>query len=103
MALDPMAMGENDLAVTDDLASLWESDQAVRNRARSNRQVCLWSDPKVIGVASAAACALNAGPLTLCAKWWVTQQKAPGAIPIDIMRNQAATKMFCCFLLVVCS
>lgn len=80
----------NDLLALHDLAELWDSDPTVRARGRNSGLICMWPDPKSVGVASSAACALNAAPLTLTAKWWVSQQEDPAAIPIDKMRNQVS-------------
>ena len=78
----------NDLMALHDLAQLWDEDATCRARGRKSGLLCHWPDPKLVGVASSAACALNATPLTLTAKWWVSQQEDPAAIPIDKMRNQ---------------
>ena len=80
----------NDLAALHDLADLWDSDPSIRARGRSAGLICMWPAPKLTGVASSAACALNSMVLTHTAKWWVSQQEDPAAIPIEKLRNQVS-------------
>ena len=77
------------------LSQLWEADHSVRARAREHGALTIWANPKVIGVASTGAMALNVKPLQILAELWASQNELPLAIPIDGVREEAwVWKMF---------
>ena len=75
--------------VSSSLAHQWENDAGLRSRARNDGQLCIWPDPKLVGIPSNRACVLNAVPLTYAARWWTSQKDQPSAIPIKLLREQA--------------
>ena len=75
--------------VLSSLAHQWENDAGLRSRARNDGQLCIWPDPKLVGIPSNRACVLNAVPLTYAAGWWTVQKDQPAAIPIKLLREQA--------------
>lgn len=71
------------------LAADLEADILVRNRARETQQITKWVSDKAVCVASQKACAINARVLEIVSLWWVSCSDTPGAIPIDLLRDEA--------------
>lgn len=71
------------------LSELWEGDTSIRARAKQHACLTIWANPKVIGVASTGAMALNVRSLEILAEWWASQNELPLAIPIDGLRAEA--------------
>ena len=72
-----------------ELASDWESDVLLRNRARINGLLTTWPDSKSTGVPSMKAAVLNARAVELATLWWARKREQPEAIKIDDIRAEA--------------
>ena len=72
-----------------ELASDWEGDLLLRNRARMNGVLTAWPDSKSTGVPSMKAAVLNARVVELASLWWVRKRDFPEAIRIDEIRPEA--------------
>ena len=78
-----------------ELASDWESDVLLRNRARINGLLTTWPDSKSTGVPSMKAAVLNARAVEMATLWWARKREQPEAIKIDDIRPEARfSKMF---------
>ena len=88
-------MAENDVPAVNpnlsahELAALWEGDLSLRALAREQGCLTRWADPRLIGVASTGAMAINIKSLQLLAQWWCPQSPLPLSIPINSVRNEA--------------
>ena len=88
-ALPRFAPMGSELASGGELASDWESDLLLRNRARSKGILTSWPDSKSTGVPSMKAAVLNARAVELATLWWARKREQPEAIRIDDIRAEA--------------
>eukprot|EP00435_Cladocopium_sp_Y103_P018674 s3111_g4.t1 len=70
------------------LSDLWEGEASLRARARTNGSLLVWANPRVVGVASTGAMALNIRCLEILAEWWASQTELPQAVPIQVVRGE---------------
>ena len=64
------------------LSDRWEHEISLRAKARTN------GSPRVVGVASTGAMALNIRCLEILAEWWASQTELPQAVPIHRVRSE---------------
>ena len=71
------------------LCDLWEQEISIRALAREGACLTRWSNPRVTGVPSTGAMALNIRALEILAEWWASKNPDPQSVPIDPIRAQA--------------
>lgn len=71
------------------LASRWEGDAITRRIVREHKALRRWRNPKLAGVASCEAAAININVLCHVADWWTSRVDVPQSIPIDLLRKEA--------------
>ena len=70
------------------LATQWENDALLRNRARVLGLLMTWPSEKSTGIPSMKACELNSAALEHLARWWAQCSDLPASIPIDAVRDE---------------
>ena len=70
------------------LSDRWEHEISLRAKARTNGSLLVWASPRVVGVASTGAMALNIRCLEILAEWWASQTELPQAVPIHRVRSE---------------
>ena len=73
------------------LSDLWESETSLRAKARTHGSLLVWANPRVVGVASTGAMALNSRCLEILADWWAYQTELPQAVPIQLVRTEVGS------------
>ena len=74
------------------LARMLELSEICRRRVTERPDLVLlrWPSQQAIGVASVKALSLNTEALCILARFWTTHCKFPKAVPIDLLRAEAA-------------
>ena len=71
------------------LCDLWEQEVSIRAMARESACLTRWATPRVTGLASTGAMALNIKALEIMTEWWAGQKTEPQAVPIEPIRTEA--------------
>ena len=76
-----------------ELAELWESDRAIRDRLRFNDgKLVQWVSDDLINKPTMASIALNNSALTHLASWWCKKQGSPKSPSVLDLKKEAHKK-----------
>lgn len=70
------------------LASLWEAEVSLRQRARETGRLTAWRNSKLVGLASVDAMTYNLTLLEVLATYWTARSDLPKAVPIGVVRPE---------------